>query len=140
MRTFETGATRDISKGKIHYYGFQHPLCDYSFGKYMLSHQKQADGNMREANNWWSGWDRKISLDSMSRHLEDLKLIHAGFYVYKVRITDLETGETSEDTVVSIEPKTEEYYVLVTEEEACNAIRFNADAYKLEVLKTNLNK
>ncbi len=134
MRKFTNGSTRDSADSKIHYYGFQHPLCDYSYGKYMLGHQKQADGKMREANNWWHGWDRSISLDSMTRHLEDLKLIHAGYYVYKKR-TDM-----GEETIVTIKPIDKKIVIAeklhqVTAEEACNAIRFNTDAYKLEVLK-----
>lgn len=134
-RTFESGATRDVSLGKIHYYGFQHPLCDYSFGRYMNVHRKQKDGTLREPDNWWGGWDKKISLDSMARHVEDLKLIHAGYYVYKLRYEDLETGGIAEETIVKTEPVENELLELVTEDDACNAIRFNADAYKLEVLK-----
>lgn len=79
MREFESGAVRSNAGGKISYHGFRHPLCELSFGKYMLKHQKQEDGNLREPNNWWKGWDRKISLDSMVRHVEDLQAIHDGY-------------------------------------------------------------
>ena len=129
MREFETGGTRDTANGKIHYYGFQHPLCDFSFGQYMLCHQVQADGKIRAADNWWYGWEKSISLDSLARHVEDLKLIHAGYYVYKFRAID---GET---TIVSKEPKDDPALVRVTEEESCNAIRFNSQSYLLQVLK-----
>ena len=93
MRKFKTGSIRDTNKGKISYYGFRHPLVEHSFGKYMLKHQKQADGQLRSPNNWWGGWSEDISIDSLIRHAEDLQAIHAGLYVYKVR-------DNGEETVV----------------------------------------
>ena len=135
MRKFDNNAVRDVDNGKIKYYGFQHPLCDYSFGKYMLKHQKQANGEMRDADNWWGTWDTKVSLECMTRHLEDLKLIKAGYFVYKAR-TDID-GKPAEKTYVRSKRglEVDKNWEEVTEEDACNAIRFNADAYKLRLFK-----
>ena len=43
-RNFDTGATRDTSSGKLEYFGFMHPLCDFSYANYMNQHRKMADG------------------------------------------------------------------------------------------------
>ncbi len=137
MRNFKTGATRDTNKGKISYYGFRHPLVEYSFGKYMLKHQKQADGNIRKPNNWWGGWSEDVSVDSLVRHAEDLQAIHAGLYVYKVR-------DNGEETVVLHYPYEEVFkgklpdnWELTTKEDCYNAIRFNCGSGILEHLKDN---
>ena len=131
MRKFKSNATRDTNKGKISYFGFRHPLVEHSFGKYMLKHQKQADGQMREPNNWWGGWDAKISIDSLTRHIADLECLHAGLYVYKVRLDD------GEDTVVLPEKKNPlpKNWEEVSKEDCLNAAKFNCNAYLLDLLK-----
>jgi hypothetical protein len=133
-RTFSSGANRNGADGKFHPYGFQHPLCDYSFSKYMDVHRHLEDGSLRDPDNWWKGWDRKISLDSMARHIEDLKCIHAGLHVYKEKIVN--KGEKTHVFTIKLE-EIPSWWQEVTEEDCCNAIRFNADAYKLEVLKNH---
>ncbi len=134
MRKFKKGSIRDTNKGKISYYGFRHPLVEHSFGKYMLKHQKQADGQLRSPNNWWGGWSEDISIDSLIRHAEDLQAIHAGLYVYKVR-------DNGEETVVLPYPYKEIFkkelpknWNLVSKEDCYNAIKFNCNAGLLEHL------
>lgn len=134
MRTFNGNAVRDTNAGKISYYGFRHPAVELSFGKYMLGHQKCADGTMREANNWWGGWSENVSIDSMVRHVEDLCAIHAGYTVVKIR------NEQSETTVYLQEGQTinvsdKEEVIYVTKEDCYNAIRFNCGSGLLEHLK-----
>lgn len=137
MRTFKSGATRSNSGGKISYNGFRHPLCELSFGKYMLKHQKQEDGNLREPTNWWKGWEKKISLDSMIRHVEDLTAIYNGLIVIKVINKKKQT-----ETTHYLQPCELPYIVgkdeeaeCVSEEECVNAVRFNTQSYLLEHLK-----
>lgn len=132
MRTFNKEAKRDGVQGKFHPYGFSHPLCDFSFYKYMDGHRHMPDGSLRNPDNWWGGWDTKVSLDCMARHVLDLELLHSGHYVYKERV-----DKDTERTHVSLTELKElpANWRVVTEEESCNAIRFNADAYKLQILK-----
>lgn len=140
MRVFSSSATRDTNKGKIAYYGFRHPLVEHSFGKYMLKHQKQADGKLRSPDNWWGMWDTDISLDSLTRHITDLEALHAGLFVYKVRDDGEETvvlPYSYEETFKKPLPKN---WTRVDEEESLNAIRFNCGSYLLKLLydkKTN---
>lgn len=130
MRKFEGTGIRDTDKGKIHYYGFNHPLCEHIFGKYMMFHQTCADGTMRKADNWWSVWSEEVSLDSLTRHVKDLECLQAGLYVYKVRDDD------GEYTVVLPERKTKlkKNEKEVTKAECYCAIRFNAMAGLLKHL------
>lgn len=133
MRKFDTGATRSSNNGKNEYYGYRHPLVEKSFGDYMKKHQTQEDGQQRKANNWWGGWDKEVSLQSLVRHMEDLTALHAGYEVWKVY------SKEGEKTVYSIVGKTFNLKegskaVRVSEEDCLNAIRFNSGAYLLEVL------
>ena len=137
MRVFKTGATRSSNSGKNEYYEYRHPLVEKSFGDYMKKHQVQEDGKERKANNWWSGWDKEVSLQSMIRHLEDLTAIQAGYEVWKVYSNE------GEKTIYSNPGET--FYikkdlkvVKVSEIDCCNAIRFNSGAYLLEALKEKL--
>ena len=81
------------------------------FGNYMLKHQIQADGSMRESNNWKKGIPLEAYMVSMWRHLQTVWLHHEGR-------SDL-TDETLEDAL-------------------CGVI-FNASGYLHELLKEKLN-
>lgn len=131
MRVFESWAIRSSNVWKLEYYWFMHPLLDHSYAKYMNKHRLQEDGQLRTSNNWWNGWSTEVSLQSMVRHMEDLKALHAWLYVYKVLWFN---GET---TTVSIDPieDLEWFGAAVTIEEVLNAIRFNTQSYLLEYLK-----
>jgi len=131
MRKFKSGAVRSNAGGKISYFGFRHPLCEHSFGKYMLGHQLCEDGTLREPNNWWAGWSEDTSIKSMGRHVTDLECLEAGLFVYKVMI-----GE-DEDTVVlpyAKKGKLPKNWRVVTKEECYNAIRFNSTSGLLKHL------
>jgi len=129
MRKYKTGSTRSNADGKIDYLGFTNPLTEHSYGKYMLKHRVQEDGELRDADNWWKGIDQNATIQSLIRHTKDLEAIHAGYYVYKVR------DKEEEKTVVSIKPLKAFKYCEVTKEECLNAIRFNCGSYLLEELK-----
>jgi len=81
MRTFETGATRTSDKGKPDYEGFLSPLALAEFGAYMLSHQEQADGNIRPSDNWQKGIPLPDYMKSLWRHLMAAWTLHRGFPV-----------------------------------------------------------
>lgn len=134
MRKFETGAIRDTGEGKYEYFGFRHPLIEQSFAKYMYEHSIMPDGSLRDANNWWKGWDKNISLQSMVRHLEDLQAIDAGLVVIEARYKDGSVKKIYNTKPVELD-KDVVSYKTINREECCNAIRFNAGAYLLDVMK-----
>lgn len=132
VRKFDSGAVRSSNAGKNEYYGYRHPLVEKSFGDYMKKHQIQEDGKERKANNWWGGWDKEVSLQSMIRHMEDLTALHAGYNVYKIYTKEGEKTVYSKKEIFTFSK-----CIKVTEEDCLNAIRFNSGAYLLEVLKKN---
>lgn len=110
IRKFKSGANRNSDSGKLEYYGFNHPIVDLSFAKYMHHHRKLEDGTLRDSDNWWKGFPTRVIIESLSRHIQDVKMIYAG---YKVT----ENGEQ------------------VTLEEAINGAKFNLNALQLDNLK-----
>jgi Domain of unknown function (DUF1937) len=81
MRTFATGATRNLDSGKPDYEGFLSPLALEEFGKYMLSHQIQADGSRRDSDNWQKGIPPTAYMKSLWRHLIAVWMLHRGYTV-----------------------------------------------------------
>lgn len=79
VRTFETGATRASLEGKPQYEGYLSPLVIRRYGEFMLRHQVQADGTIREADNWQKGIPLASYMDSMWRHFLSVWLIHRGW-------------------------------------------------------------
>ena len=134
MRNFKSGATRSNADGKLEYFGFLHPLVDKSFCEYMNKHRIQEDGKLRDSNNWWKGWDKSISLQSLVRHVEDLKAINAGLMVIKLRNGKEEKTYYLQNGKTLIIPKGYEAEE-INEEECVNAIRFNCGSYLLDILK-----
>jgi len=110
QRVFKSGANRNSAEGKLEYFGFNNPLVDLSFAKYMHHHRHLEDGTMRDSDNWQKGFPSRVIIESLSRHIQDVKLIYAG---YKV-----------------IENNKE-----VTLEEAINGAKFNLNALMLDLLK-----
>jgi hypothetical protein len=76
MRTFESGATRDTGMSKPDYEGFLSPEVLVAFGEYMLSHQRQSDGSLRESDNWQKGIPLNVYMKSLFRHVVDLWRMH----------------------------------------------------------------
>ena len=78
IRTFETGATRNLDHNKIDYEGFLSPQALHAFGEYMHGKRIQADGTMRDSDNWAKGIPIDSYMKSMWRHLMDVWMIHRG--------------------------------------------------------------
>ena len=112
MRTFETGATRNKEEGKNDYEGFLSPEVLEVFGDYMTSHRKQADGKLRDSDNWQKGIPREVYMKSLLRHTFDLWKIHRG-----IECKDKQDGH------------------VITVKEACSAIMFNVMGYLFEVIR-----
>jgi len=145
MRTTKTGGTRSNASKKISYLGFRHPLTEHSYGSYMLKHQVQEDGKIRQPDNWWKGLDPNDTIQSLVRHVTDLEALHSNLLVYKVRYK--EKGEVEEETVIL--PYTYEKvfkkplpknWTKTTQEDAGNAAKFNINSYLLNLLKEQYDK
>jgi len=79
IRKFSTGATRDTAEGKPDYEGFLSPLVIERFGEYMHKNRLQADGKMRDADNWQKGIPKDQYMKSLWRHFQDLWIAHRGW-------------------------------------------------------------
>ena len=78
IRTFETGATRNLDHNKIDYEGFLSPTALHAFGEYMHGKRVQADGTLRASDNWQRGISIESYMQSMWRHMMDVWLLHRG--------------------------------------------------------------
>jgi hypothetical protein len=76
MRTFDTGATRNLVDGKPEYSRYLSPSFIKRFGEYMASHQIQADGTKRAGDNWQKGIPMDEYMDSGFRHFHDWWELH----------------------------------------------------------------
>ena len=131
IRKYGTGATRDTAKGKYDYEGFFNPLAMYRFAKYMHKHRFQADGQMRDADNWQKGIPKKDYIKCYKRHDIDFWSLHRGLFVYKERINGEEITH-----IFYKKPKTiPENWEEVNMQDALCAIIFNTLGYLLELLK-----
>lgn len=78
VRVFETGATRDGDDGKFDYEGFLSPLVIERFGQYMHLHRHQADGKLRDSDNWQRGIPKNAYIKSAWRHFLAWWKLHRG--------------------------------------------------------------
>ena len=79
MREFETGATRNVDATKPDYEGFLSPLTLLAFARYMNKNRVQADGFIRDSDNWQKGIPLSSYMKSLLRHAMDLWLHHRGY-------------------------------------------------------------
>lgn len=79
MRQFESGATRDRDDGKPDFEGYRSPLVMHRFGQYMTKHRVQADGKVRDSDNWQKGIPIPQYMKSLLRHVEELHLLFDGY-------------------------------------------------------------
>ena len=112
MRNFDTGATRDTEDGKLDFEGFFSPRVMESFARYMHGHRVQADGGLRDSDNWQKGMPLDVYIKSMWRHFFDAWCLHRG-----IPRNDPKDGHQ------------------ITIEEALNALRFNVNGYQHKHLK-----
>jgi len=108
MRQFPTGATRDTDEGKLDYEGFMSPIVVQRYAIYLNKHRIQADGELRESDNWQKGMPKNTYIKSLWRHFMDVWLHHRGY-------PDKTTNKDIEDALC--------------------AVIFNASGYLFELLK-----
>lgn len=131
IRVFKGGATRDTSNGKFEPLGFIHPYCDYNFCQYMHKHRLQSNGELRDSDNWQSGFGKETLAHSFTRHVEDFKLLHYGFFVYEDRNNGQAVRRVLNEELKELPPNWKQ----ITMTDALNGCRFNSEAYKLEHFK-----
>ena len=81
MRIFDSGGTRDSDEDKLDHEGFSHPLVEQAYAQYMHKHRKQADGKLRDSDNWQKlfGEDHlQVCMKSGYRHFFDWWSGHRG--------------------------------------------------------------
>jgi hypothetical protein len=78
IRTFATGANRDVDTGKYDYEGFLSPLVMEAFGAYMNFNRHLPDGSRRDSDNWQHGIPRDVYAKSGFRHFIDWWRFHRG--------------------------------------------------------------
>ncbi len=78
MRTFESGATRDNDDSKLDFEGFFSTYALEAYAEYLNKHRKQADGQLRDSDNWQSGMPLQVYMKSAWRHFFDMWKIHRG--------------------------------------------------------------
>lgn len=71
VREFASGATRDNNEDKLCYHGFLSPVALERFATYMHTHRKQADGKLRDSDNWKKGIPVEAYHESLIRHIFD---------------------------------------------------------------------
>jgi hypothetical protein len=79
FRTFATGATRNLDDSKYDFEGFLSPAVIERFGKYMHKHRVQADGSLRDSDNWQKGIPLNAYMKSGFRHFHDWWKQHRGY-------------------------------------------------------------
>ena len=137
IRTAKTGANRNPSDGKFQYSKFVNPLNEYSFAKYMHGKRLLPDGSLRNGDNWQKGLDKEWLMDSLTRHIKELELLDLGFILVQYK------DDEGEHTLVHT--TTEEHldwtyyagfkdFTIINKEDVLNAIRFNSEALKLQLL------
>lgn len=105
IRSFDTGATRNVDTDKLDFEGFFSPLVLERRAEYMHKHRLQADGNLRDSDNWQKGIPLSAYMKSAWRHFFDWWKEHRG----------IKTSEGLEDALC--------------------ALLFNAEGYLHETLK-----
>jgi len=78
VREFKTGATRDNDDNKLDYEGFLSPPVFVVYAEYMHMHRKQADGKLRDSDNWQKGIPIEAYMKSKWRHFMATWSIYRG--------------------------------------------------------------
>ena len=81
LRTFDTGATRSNETGRYDPEGFLSPIVIERYCEYMAKHRHQADGSVRDSDNWQKGIPLAVYMKGMWRHFLHLWTRHRGFAV-----------------------------------------------------------
>lgn len=89
VRTFETGANRDVDEGKLDFEGFLSPTVLKRYAEYMHKNRTLRDGSLRDSDNWQKGIPIDVYMKSMYRHFFDVWSNHRGIETHDDKITNL---------------------------------------------------
>ena len=81
IRAFGTGATRSADAGRYDPEGFMSPIVIERFCEYMQKHRVQADGKVRDSDNWQKGIPKQTYVKGMWRHALHLWTRFRGYEV-----------------------------------------------------------
>jgi hypothetical protein len=119
VRTFGTGAQRDLDANKLDFEGFLSPLVLKRYAEHMHKARRMPDGTMRASDNWQLGIPQEAYMKSLFRHFFDTWSTYRG-----IEVTEVVRGET---------------IVKDMETELC-AILFNTSGLLHEILKAKRQK
>lgn len=114
VRTFGTGATRDLDANKLDFEGFLSPLVLERYAQHMHKARRMPDGSMRDSDNWQLGIPVSAYMKSLWRHFYAVWRMYRGLKYAEV----IEGKEIEKDI----------------ETELC-ALLFNANGMLHELLK-----
>ena len=114
IRTFNSGATRDTTEGKLNYVKALCTLVLRGYVDYLNKHRTQPDGSVRDFDNWKKGIPKQVYMEGLGRHEMAVWLLHQGYSAY-------------------------DNHGSVTIEDALYGIIFNTTGYLHEILKEKNN-
>jgi len=79
MRNFDSGATRNTDTEELDYEAFIDPRVLQIFAEYMHKNRFQADGKIRDGDNWKKGIPLESYMKSLYRHTHDVWMEHRGY-------------------------------------------------------------
>jgi hypothetical protein len=118
VRQFASGATRDTDQNKLNYRGFENPFVTKRFAEFMHKNRRQSNGELRAADNWQKGIPREAYMESLERHVNEVKEMH-----------EAEAGRSPESWGVPVLADRE---LLL---DTLSAVIFNAQGMMLEIMK-----
>lgn len=115
VRSFGTGATRDLDANKLDFEGFLSPLVLRRYAEHMHKARRMPDGSMRDSDNWQLGIPVPVYMKSLFRHFFSVWELHRGIPVFET---------LADGTVIEKDLETE-----------LAALLFNANGMLHEILK-----
>ena len=79
METFEGGATRSDTSARNDPEGYMSAIAIERYCEYMTKHRVQADGSIRDSDNWQKGMPYNRALKGLWRHMMHLWIRFRGF-------------------------------------------------------------
>lgn len=104
IRKFETGATRNVDETRDDPEGFMSPIVIDRFNQYMSKNRHQADGSVRDSDNWQKGIPLEAYIKGLWRHMLHAWSRHRGW-----KVTDPGAAATLEDDLCAILFNTQGY-------------------------------
>jgi len=76
IRTFKSGATRDVDDEKLDFEGHLSPLVLIRYVEFLDKKRKLPDGTRRPSDNWQKGIPKEEYMKSMARHFMETWKLH----------------------------------------------------------------